>query len=625
LQLADLDDDGDQEIVSCEFRPNSVTVFRNNGSRSFASYDTYTVVTAPIGNPNSIAIGDFSGDGDADIAVSLVNMDAIATLEGNGNGTFRPPVFVNIEPPPEAYDDRFSINAIAAIEFTGDDRLDLVMSADVYVGAFANASGDTRLTLAQDYPVVSTGEKARFTAWLIPPENGLSWYGEPSAPARTGLVTFRNGATVLGTATPVRDGDRDYATFETASLPAGTHIVTADYAGDDSYRPAVALNAVSQRVIGQKTTTTITGTSTAGEPIPWSESWFVSAAVTSPLPGEVTGSFWFFANGQRLYDTHSAAPSGTSSPILLDPGTYQIHVEYSGDETHPPSRSAAIQQVVTKVPTTTSFAHNGEYLASAGQTPQLGVQVDGYGPSGKVHIYNGATLLGTLNAATQSLFTMPALPLGVHYLKAVYEGGSKWLPSESAILRYNVVPQGFVVVATVAADASSIFVSAIYSAQPAPVIYKFYERVGSAAWTHVYTASSPFYGVTAPERGKVYAYRMEAFNASGALLGTSNIDIAVVTVFTDDALRAGIPIKAAHIQQLVSAANLLRAQGGLASISLADAAPGKTIRKSHIDFLSNAIAQGRAACSANASPALTIAAASPVRAAHILQLREALK
>jgi len=626
LQLADLDADGDQELVTCEFNPNTVTVFRNNGSRSFASYDTYTLVATSYGNPTGFAIGDFTDDGDTDIAVTLVNAGAIATLEGNGNGTFGAPSFGRV-PQPDPYR-RLSLYGLAAVELTGDDRLDLLLVADLYVGIFANASGDVRMTLGQTYPVVSLGDKAELTAMFQAPANSLSWHSEPYPPLRTGLVTFRSGDTILGTVVPAGGGDSPaYATLEISSLPAGSHTITAEYAGDDSYRPATAPDPVTQRVIAEKTTTTITSTSTGGAPVPWSESWGLNAAVTSQLPGDVTGTIALYANGVWLYDNRMSAPASYSSQIWLDPGTYDIYAEYAGNETHPPSRSAPIRQVVTKAPTETHFNQVGEYLVGAGQTPQLSVMVSGFGGvSGKVDIYDGATKLMTVDVGYfQTPFTMPALPIGVHELRAVYEGGTKWLPSESAILRYTVVPQGFALVATVAANAASIAVNATYTSAPAPSAYKVYERIANGAWTLVRSSHLPSFTRQSAQSGKVYAYRMEALDSAGALLGTSNVDIAVVTLFTDDALKAGMPIKAVHIQELLTATNLLRTNGGLAAVSLTDAIRGKPIRKSHLDTLSNAIAEGRAANGASAPPPLPIAAGSVVRATHILQLREALK
>ncbi len=624
LKLADLDGDGDLEILSCEFAPNTLTVFRNTGGRTFAAYDTYPVTSSGSGNPISIAVGDFSGDGDADVAIALVNAKTIGTLEGNGDGTFGHPWYALV-PQPDLYSP-FFMRGIAAVDATGDGRLDLIMSGDRYVGLFANVSGDVRMTLQPAWPVVSAGDKVQFSVFFQQPENSLPWHHEPFPPRKSGKVTFRSGDTILGSATPEGNDENQWVTFEVASLPLGTHTITAEFEGDDSYRPVTA-EAATQRVIAEKTTTKIVGSSTAGQPVPWKEPWVLNTTVTSQLPDEITGYIRLFANGEWLYDVNPIPVPGGSTILRLDPGTYDIYAEYGGDETHPPSRSATIRQVVTKAPSTTTLNKSGDYLAGVGETPQLVITVSPFevGTIGTVHVYDGATRLMTMDVYHQQAFTVPALPVGVHYLRAVYEGTAKWLPSESAVLRYTVVPQGFNVFATVAADAASIGVNARYPSEPAPAAYNVYERVAGGAWTLVQSSYLPSFTRQSPQRGKVYAYRMDALDAAGALLGTSNTDTAVVTLFTDDALYAGVPVKAAHLQELVAATNLLRAQGGLAAITLADAARGKTIRKSHLDFLSNAIAEGRVACGASAQPALAIASGAIVRATHVLQLREALR
>jgi hypothetical protein len=626
LKLADLDGDGDLEILSCEFRPNTLTVFRNNGSRAFAAYDTYPVISSGSGNPISIAVGDFSGDGDADVAIALVNAKTIATLEGNGNGTFGLPSYALVPQPDIYVNGPFFMRGIAAVEATGDGRLDLIMSGDRFVGLFANVSGDVRMTLQPTWPVVSAGDKVQFSAFFQQPENGLIWYDEPQPPRKTGKVTFRSGDTILGSATPEGSVGNEYVTFEVASLPLGTHIITAEFEGDQSYHPVTA-EAATQRVIEETTTTRIAGTSTGGVPVPWNDPWQLNATVTSQLPGEISGYVRLFANGEWLYETNPIpAPEG-STTLRLDPGTYDIYAEYDGDQTHPPSRSATIRQVVTRATSTTSLNTSGDYLAAVGETPQFGVSMSpfGAGITGKVHLYDGATRLMTFDINGQQTFTMPALPVGVHYLRALFEGSAKWSPSESEVLRYTVVPQGFNIFANVAADAASISVNARYPSGPAPTAYKLYERVAGGAWAMVEFSDLPSFTRPSPQLGKVYAYRMEALDGAGALLGTSNTDTAVVALFTDDALYAGVPVKAAHLQELVTATNLLRAQGGLPAVSLADAARGRTIRKSHLDFLSNAIAEGRAACGAYAPQALSLPAGSVIRATHVLQLREALR
>ena len=40
--------------------------------------------------PNSIALGDFNGDGNSDLAVNNQNTDTVSVLLGDGSGSFEP-------------------------------------------------------------------------------------------------------------------------------------------------------------------------------------------------------------------------------------------------------------------------------------------------------------------------------------------------------------------------------------------------------------------------------------------------------------------------------------------------------------------------------------------------------
>src|SRR5258708_37281057 len=43
--------------------------------------------------PDSVAVGDFNGDGKADLAVAMFSANSVTVLLGNGDGTFQTPAF----------------------------------------------------------------------------------------------------------------------------------------------------------------------------------------------------------------------------------------------------------------------------------------------------------------------------------------------------------------------------------------------------------------------------------------------------------------------------------------------------------------------------------------------------
>ena len=85
----------------------------------------------------------------------------------------------------------------------------------------------TSLTSAPDPAVL--GQAVTFTATVTPTA--------PGAGTPTGTVTFLDGATTIGTGTL----SHETATFTTSSLSAGSHSITAQYGGDSSFNPSIAL------------------------------------------------------------------------------------------------------------------------------------------------------------------------------------------------------------------------------------------------------------------------------------------------------------------------------------------------------------------------------------------------
>jgi FG-GAP-like repeat len=84
-----------------------------------------------------VAVGDFNGDGRADLVVGNL-VDSVAVLLGNGDGTFQPTV---------SYDLSFETSPPVAVgDFNGDGRIDLVTDAYVLLG-----NGDGTFQTAMSY------------------------------------------------------------------------------------------------------------------------------------------------------------------------------------------------------------------------------------------------------------------------------------------------------------------------------------------------------------------------------------------------------------------------------------------------------------------------------------------
>ncbi len=80
IAAGDLDNDGDIDIAATSWGTNKVNVFRNNGNGSFGSSIPYPTQY----QPRDVAIGDFTGDGLADLAIAN---EFYSSVPASANGT----------------------------------------------------------------------------------------------------------------------------------------------------------------------------------------------------------------------------------------------------------------------------------------------------------------------------------------------------------------------------------------------------------------------------------------------------------------------------------------------------------------------------------------------------------
>ncbi len=83
IVAADLDNDGDIDLAIAR-KPNLMSVLKNNANGTFAPMVDYIVGK----EPKSLAAADLNGDGDIDLATTNKESDSVSILENNGNGVF---------------------------------------------------------------------------------------------------------------------------------------------------------------------------------------------------------------------------------------------------------------------------------------------------------------------------------------------------------------------------------------------------------------------------------------------------------------------------------------------------------------------------------------------------------
>jgi hypothetical protein len=152
----------------------------------------------------------------------------------------------------------------------------------------------------------------------------------------SGTVTLLDGTTSIGTAS-LSNGA---TTFSITTLAAGTHSITASYAGDAADQPSTS-SAVSiqvNAVAGMHTTTTTLAASAAtavsGQPI---------TLTATVAPASATGTLTFLDGNTSIGSASLTSGKGMLSLSTLGVGSHSLSAAYSGDA----ADSASSSNVVT--------------------------------------------------------------------------------------------------------------------------------------------------------------------------------------------------------------------------------------------------------------------------------------
>jgi Glycoside hydrolase family 44 len=203
------------------------------------------------------------------------------------------------------------------------------------------------------------------------------------------------------------------------------------------------------------------------------------------------------------------------------------------------------------------------------------------------------------------------------------------VPAQSITLL--VIPGSYVdAPATVVATATSNSTAAIqWSAVPGASGYHIFRSSMNGPFLPVGASQTPIFQDTSLSENTTYLYKVRA--AAGPVFSPlSGVDATTTTVFTNDPLTAGISVRAAHVVELRTAINAMRAAAGLSAQVFTDTplSAGTVIKTMHLIQLRTALDQARAAIGlsslAYTDPTITAGATKP-KAAHVQELRNGVK
>jgi Big-like domain-containing protein len=333
-----------------------------------------------------------------------------------------------------------------------------VHSITAVYGGDANFTGGTSPILTQT--VNKAGSSISVASSKNPSSRGASVIFTATvtssvATTPTGLVTFQDGASMLGTGT-LSGGT---ATFSNSGLGTGTHSITAIYGGDANFTGStspILLETVSKAASS-------TSVASSNNPSILGAAVTLTASVTSLATGTPSGTVTFQDGASTMGSGTLSGGTATIATSGLAAGAHSITAVYGGDAIFAGGTSPVLTQTVDKVASSTTVASsNNPSIFGTAVTFTATATASATGtPTGAVTFQDGSATLGTGTliggAAT---VTSSGLAGGVHSITAVYGGDVNFASSTSPVLTQTVADfslSAFPTNTTVTAGATSTY------------------------------------------------------------------------------------------------------------------------------------------------------------------------
>ena len=306
----------------------------------------------------------------------------------------------------------------------------------------ASYAGDSSFTGATSAALLQVINPATSTAALSSSANPAA-LGSPvtltaaltsSGATPTGTVTFKDGATTIGTGVLNGSGA---ASLVTSSLVLGSHSITAVYPGDSNV--AASTSSPLAQIIVQSASTT--GLTSSANPSAAGAAVTFTAAVTG-TGGTPTGSVTF-KDGGTVLGTATLDGTGHTSftASSLPAGTHPISAVYGGDSNFASSTSPVVNQISGQASSTTAL-NVAPNPAAAGAPVVFTATVTGVGssPTGTVTFRDGGSVIGSspLNGSGTATLTSSSLAAGNHSITATYGGDATFASSLSPAVMLGI-------------------------------------------------------------------------------------------------------------------------------------------------------------------------------------------
>ena len=233
VAVGDFNGDGKLDLVVAN-QDGTVSVLLGKGDGTFQPAVNYEADHPAGTEPSSVAVGDFNGDGKLDLLVVNSGSSDVSVLLGNGDGTFQTALyssFVEVNP-----------GMVAVGDFDGDGKLDLVVvNSKAGSGGSGVASNNVSVLLGNGDGTFQTA--LDFDAGVGPISVAV---GDFNADGRLDLVVANYAAGNVGVLLGNGDGTFQPAVnYGSGSLPVS--VAVGDFNGDGKLDLAVANVSIPSR------------------------------------------------------------------------------------------------------------------------------------------------------------------------------------------------------------------------------------------------------------------------------------------------------------------------------------------------------------------------------------------
>lgn len=667
VTIGDFNEDGDADlaVVSTLNPPanSQVAILLGNGDGTFGTAVYYTVQSFAF----HVALGDFNGDANVDLAVGNTLSNTVSILLGNGDGTFGTATHV----PANA-----SSRTTAVADFNADGKADLVAGNNNALISVLLGNGNGTFAA----PVTYTAESYAHSVVA----RDFNGDGKPDV-----AVACRNTARVL---LYVGNGDGTLATpvphtvtsqgsspeiMDAADLNADGRLDIALPNSESNSNIAILLGAsctdltISKSHTGDFTQGQTGATYTVTVSNGGGASSSNTVTVTDNLPAGLTataiaGSGWSCTLGTLTCSRSDVLAGGGSYPPITvtvnvsstAPATVTNQATVSGvGDTDPNNNTASDLTTVIQVPeltitkthtgnfaqgqtgrTYTLTVHNGGGGSTAGTvtvTDQLPSGLTATGMAGSGWNCDLGTLTCTRNDALAGGGSHPAITLTVTVAlsapASVVNTATVALSGEVVTTNNTASDPTTILVAPanlVALAISTTQTSLSWGAVTGATRYQVLRSSNNGPFAVIALPVTNSFNDQGLSPSTTYVYVVKSADSTN-VSPASNADVATTILFTDDPITpAATLIWAVHGLELRNAVNAVRAAAGLSSASFTHTiAVGEIIHAADVTELRAALNAALAVLGISApsytDPALT--AGDPVKRAHVDELRRAVE